>query len=172
MVRGGQSSAAPHPVGLTTIGAGLLLAMMGCSTTSTIVRIHERPLEGDIVGGSPDAIFVQTDSGREYEIERDEVSSIDFPGNVHRNAGLAVLAYGAVNIALGMSECNERTDDKAAFCVGVFTPAAIGLGLIAWGLAVHHGQTSAVADTSRRSRAKPRDGASNATTLHRAPGGP
>jgi hypothetical protein len=138
------------------VGAGLLLTA-GCSTTSTIARIHEGPIEGDIVGGSPDSIFVARDAGGECEIKRDDVSSIDYPGNVHRNAGVAVLVYGGLNIAVGVPKCSEQTENKAAFCTGVFIPAAIGLGLIAWGLVVEHGQTSAVADTSRRAPTRPNE---------------
>ncbi len=137
------------------IAAGLLLTTMGCSTTSTIARIHEGEVEGEIVGGSADSIFVARDGGGECEITRDDISSIDYPGNVHRNAGVAVLVYGGLNIALGLPTCEERTQDKAAFCTGVFLPAAIGLGLIAWGLVVEHGQTSAVTDTSRPSPSQP-----------------
>lgn len=133
------------------ITAGLLLTTMGCSTTSTIARIHEGKVEGDIIGGSADSIFVARAGGGECEIKRDDVSMIDYPGNVHRNVGLAVLVYGGLNIAAGLPKCEERTQDKTAFCTGVFLPAAIGLGLIAWGLVVEHGQTSAVADTSRPS---------------------
>ena len=142
-------------VGWMKIAAGLLLITMGCSTTSTIVRIHEGKIEGDIVGGSADSIFVARDGGGECEIKRDDVSLIDYPGNVHRNAGVAVLAYGGLNIAVGVPACKERTQDKAAYCTGVFLPAAIGLGLIAWGLVVEHGQTSAVADMSRPSPSQP-----------------
>jgi hypothetical protein len=144
-------------VGWMKIAAGLLLTTMGCSTTSTIVRIHEGKIEGDIVGGSADSIFVARDGGGECEIKRDDVSLIDYPGNVHRNAGLAVLAYGGLNIGLGLPKCEARTQDKAAYCTGVFLPAAIGLGLIAWGLVVEHGQTSAVADMSRPSPSQPNE---------------
>jgi hypothetical protein len=129
-----------------------MLLCLGCSTTSTIARIHEGPIEGDIVGGSAESIFVARDDGGECEIKRDNISSIDYPGNVHRNVGVAVGVYGALNIALGMPKCEERTDDdKAAFCTGVFIPAAIGIGLMAWGLLVQHGQTSAAAAVSRPS---------------------
>lgn len=133
------------------VATALSLMTIGCSTTSTIARIHGGAIEGNIVGGSPDSIFIATDGGVECEIQRDDISSIDYPGNVHRNAGLAVTAYGALNIALGLPKCNERTEDKAAFCTGVFFPAALGLGLMAWGLLVEHGQTSSVADTSHPS---------------------
>ncbi|HTQ02753.1 MAG TPA: hypothetical protein VMI54_02810 [Polyangiaceae bacterium] len=136
------------------LGACVLLTF-GCSTTSTITRINEAPVEGDIVGGSPDSIFVRGDNGREYEIPRDDVSDIDYPGNVHTNVGVGVLAYGVLNIAVGMPKCNRQTDNQAAYCTGVFLPAAIGAGLIVWGLIVHHGQTAAVADTSRPSTLPP-----------------
>ncbi len=129
-----------------------LIVTMGCSTTSTIARVNAPTMEGDIRGGSTDSIFVETDSGSVYEIPRDDISSIDYPGNVHLNLGAGVLAYGVANIAFGIPACNERTDDKAAFCTGVFVPAAIGIGIMLWGFVVHHGQTSAVADTSRQSK--------------------
>lgn len=151
--------------------AGLLLSTSACSTTSTISRVHAGELEGNIVGGSRDAIFIKTDAGRECEIHRDEVSSVDFPGNVHRNVGIAVTAYGALNIALGVPQCNERTQDKAAFCTGVFLPAALGLGLMAWGIVVEHGQSSAVADVSRPTR--PRTASSTKSdVLCTTPGAP
>jgi hypothetical protein len=62
-----------------------------------------------------------------------------------------VLAYGALNIAVGLPKCNDQVDNKAAYCTGVFLPAAIGAGLLIWGLIVHHDQTSAFGDTSRES---------------------
>lgn len=132
------------------LGLGMLLCL-GCSTTSTISRIHEGRIEGDIVGSSAESIFVARDSGGECEIKRDDISSIDYPGNVHRNVGIAVGLYGALNIAVGMPKCEERTDGKAAFCTGVFIPAAIGIGLMAWGLLVEHGQISAAAAATRPS---------------------
>ena len=146
---------------LAGLGLGMLLCL-GCSTTSTIARIHEGPIEGDIVGSSADSIFVARDDGGECEIKRDDISSIDYPGNVHRNVGIGVGLYGALNIAVGMPKCEERTDNKAAFCTGVFIPAAIGLGLIAWGLLVEHGQTSAAWVASRPS-APPNGGAGTRT---------
>jgi hypothetical protein len=124
---------------------------LGCSTTSTIARVNGPPIEGDIVGGSRETIFVRSDDDREFEIPREEISSVDYPGNVHANVGAGVLAYGVLNIAVGLPKCNEQTDSKAAYCTGVFLPAAIGAGMIIWGLLVHHGQTSAFDDTSRES---------------------
>lgn len=115
------------------------------------MRANAPNVEGRIVGGSRDSIFVADDQGGEHEIPRSDVTDIDYPGNVHANVGAGVLAYGVLNIAVGLPDCNARTDDKAAFCTGVFLPAIIGAGMIIWGLAVHQGQTSAFADTSRES---------------------
>ena len=89
-----------------------LVSILGCSTTSTIQRISAPSVEGDIVAGSEDSIFVDTDAQTGIEIPREDVSSIDYPGNVHRNAGIGVLAYGAINIAVGLDDCRERTENK------------------------------------------------------------
>jgi hypothetical protein len=74
--------------------AAVYLAIIpGCSTTSTIRRANGPEVEGDIVGGSRDSIFVDTGAAREHEIPRDDVTSIDYPGNVHRNVGAGFLVY-------------------------------------------------------------------------------
>jgi len=120
--------------------------------TSSIQRISGPPVEGNIVAGSSESIFVDTAAERGYEIRRDDVASIDYPGNVHANVGVGVLAYGALNIALGLPECRDRTEQQEAYCVGVFIPAALGAALIIWGFVVEHGQRAGVRDTSRPSR--------------------
>lgn len=131
-----------------------LAMMLGCSTTSTIRRANGPEVEGDIVGGSRDSIFVDTPAGREHEIPRDDVTSIDYPGNVHSNVGAGFLVYGALNIAAGLPECQQRTENQGAYCAGVFTPAVVGLGLLIWGLAIERGQKNGVDDLSRPSRPK------------------
>lgn len=138
---------------LWTLIACLILPI-GCSTTSSIQRINGPEVEGDIVGGSPDSIFVDTPGQPDYEIPRQDVASIDYPGNVHTNVGAGVLAYGALNIALGFPDCRDRTEQQAAFCVGVFTPAVLGAAMIVWGLVVEKGQRAGVRDMSRPSRLK------------------
>jgi hypothetical protein len=129
-----------------------LLLTLGCSTTSNIRRINGPDVEGDITGGSLESIFADTGSGKDVEIPRDEVASIDYPGNVHANVGVGVLLYGGLNIVVGLPECQERTENQTAYCTGVFLPAALGAGMIVWGLLTEHGQKRAVTDTSRRSR--------------------
>lgn len=145
----------------------LLVALeAGCSTTSTISRLRGPDVEGDIIGGSPDEIFVVNDNGRTFAIARDDISEIDYPGNVHAVVGGVVLGYGVLNIAAGMSECSKTSDNQAATCTGVFLPAAIGTAMMIWGIVVNQGQKSAAADTSteRADSSYPRG-----TSGHRAP---
>ena len=119
---------------------------MGCGTTATIYRSDELIFEGTIEGGSRDRILVTSKDGMRKEISREEIVDIDHPGNVHALIGGIVLAYGIGNIAVGMEECQSSGD--GAYCVGIFTPAAIGTGLLAWGLATWTGSRGSVNDTS------------------------
>jgi len=129
----------------------MALGVLGCSTTSTISRLSGPDVEGDIVGGSPESIFVENDSGKEFEIPRDDISSIDYPGNVHTGIGAGVLGYGVLNIAVGVPKCDEQTSNQAAYCVGVFLPAAIGAAIMTWGIIVNQGEHAGQADRSRSS---------------------
>ncbi len=127
----------------------MLPLALACSTTSTISRISEPDVEGDIVGGSPDSIFVSMDDGSEYEIPRRDISTIDYPGNVHTAIGGGILGYGVLNIAVGLGECQDRREQQAAFCTGVFTPAILGAALMTWGIIVNQGQKGGAFDKSR-----------------------
>jgi hypothetical protein len=152
--------------------AGLLVVGVGCSTTSTIARISGPSVEGDIVGGSPDEIFVSNNAGGDFAIPRSDISEIDYPGNVHTLVGGITLGYGVLNIAAGLDDCQHENDQQAAVCTGVFLPAAIGAALMTWGIIVNQGQHSAAADTSRPSvgEAPPSGGAYPAwASGHRAP---
>jgi hypothetical protein len=136
---------------------GLAALVLGCSTTSTIYRVSEPDVEGTITGGSPNSIFVEMGGGEDYEIARSDIASIDYPGNVHATVGGVLLGYGILNIAVGMEECQNRNDDQAAFCAGVFSPAALGIGMLTWGLVVLAGQSSAAKDESRVSMLTPEE---------------
>lgn len=128
---------------------GVLPLALACSTTSTVSRVAEPDVEGDIIGGSPNSIFVRMDDGSEYEVPRRDISSIDYPGNVHTAIGGGILGYGVLNIAVGMEECQERREQQAEFCTGVFTPAILGAALMTWGIIVNQGQKSSAFDQSR-----------------------
>ncbi|HEY3499981.1 MAG TPA: hypothetical protein VGK73_35070 [Polyangiaceae bacterium] len=122
--------------------------LLGCSATSTITRVREPPIEADIVGGSPQSIFVVSEGGNQYEIPRSDIAKIDYPGNVHATVGAAVLTYGIINIGFGLEDCGRQTSYQAAYCTGVFAPAVLGVGLILWGLLTHQEEVNAADDTS------------------------
>jgi len=137
------------------LSAGLGVLALACSTTSTIYRVKGIPLEVDVLGGSPTTIFV-SEKGQEYEIPREDIASIDYPGNVHTAAGAVLAGYGVLNIAVGLPKCAEPGENNAAFCAGVFLPAIVGVAIMVWGLVVNQEQTDAVQDHSRRSRRLPK----------------
>ena len=140
--------------GLIIRGFGICLVATGsmaCSTTATIYRSNGMMMEGSIEGGSPDSITVAPSYGAPQEVPRSDITEIDHPGNVHALVGGIVLAYGIANIAVGMEECERQ---GGAYCVGVFTPAAIGTGMLIWGLATWISSNSAADDTSLPSTAR------------------
>lgn len=102
----------------------------GCGTTATISRINAPAMEGRIVSSDQRSIYVQT-AGDTFPIARDEISDIDHPGNVAATIGAVVTGYGIANIALGAEDCDRG---GAAYCTGVFLPAAIGAPIMAYGL--------------------------------------
>src|SRR5688572_24976207 len=110
----------------------LATCSMACSTTATIHRSNGMMMEGSIEGGSPDYIVVTPRFGPRQEVPRSDIAEIDHPGNVHALLGGIFLGYGIVNIAVGMEECQNNGD--GAYCTGVFLPAAVGTGLLVWGL--------------------------------------
>src|SRR5690606_26583389 len=119
----------------------LVSSITGCTTTSTIYRVSGPPVEADIVGGSRSALLLEDDDGRKSILPRGDVHEIDYPGNVHAVVGGIVLGYGVLNVATAMEDCQEGRGDteleQRSFCVGVFTPAAVGLGMLIWGVLVN-----------------------------------
>jgi hypothetical protein len=136
-------------VGVRSAVVAVTLTTLGCSTTATVFRVNAPPVEAEVVGGSRDAIYVVDDFGRRFPIPRNEIRDVDHPGNVHAAVGAAIFGYGILNIALGYSKCQDRQDNQAAFCIGVFTPAVLGAILMGWGFATHASSVDAVQDLSR-----------------------
>jgi hypothetical protein len=126
--------------------AVVLCASLGCATTATITRKNGQHDEATIVRGTTSSVMVDTGAG-ERPIPREEITDIDHPGNVHATVGALLLAYGILNISVGASQCDRR---GAAFCTGVFTPAALGLGMGIWGLTVWSKSTKAARETGPR----------------------
>jgi hypothetical protein len=90
-------------------------------------------VSGTILSSDDDHIYVKTDNGKR-SIPRSIIEDIDHPGNGAGTTGTILLAYGIANIALGFSKCDHQ--GAAASCLGVFAPAAIGIGLMGWGFTV------------------------------------
>jgi hypothetical protein len=111
----------------------------GCGTTATISRKNGQQDEATIIRSTSTSLMVDTGAG-ERAISKDEIVDIDHPGNVHAIIGGLLLAYGILNISVGAGQCDSR---GAAFCTGVFTPAAVGLGMSIWGLTVWSKSTAA-----------------------------
>jgi hypothetical protein len=111
------------------LAALLLISMAGCGSVATIKLRDSSSIEGEIVGSSNQVVSVETNDGQE-QVPRQEISDIDHPGNVALTLGVLLMGYGAVNIALGAPKCGEK---GAAFCTGVFLPAAVGIPLFGYG---------------------------------------
>jgi len=90
--------------GLLTMAAATFGA---CSTTATITRRSDPPLEAKIVRGTPVSVIV-VDGDSDRAIARDEIVDIDHPGNVSAVAGGLLSAYGLFNIAVGAPLCDEK----------------------------------------------------------------
>ena len=125
-------------------------AAFGCSTTATIMRTHGPPIEASIEGGSPSSIVLEGGA----VVPRREIAEVDHPGNVHAVVGGVILGYGLLNIAAAASTCGDSSEfpsqgEQNAFCVGMVTPALLGLGMTIWGLVVNSDSKSALNDTSR-----------------------
>jgi hypothetical protein len=105
-------------------------AAFGCSTTATIARTNGPPIEASIEGGSPSSIVLEGGA----IVSRNEITEVDHPGNVHAVVGGVILGYGLLNIAAGASTCGDSGEfpskgEQNAFCVGMVTPALLGLGM-------------------------------------------
>jgi hypothetical protein len=113
--------------------------VMGCGTTATVSRIGAPAVNGTIVSSDARAIYVET-QGETFPVDRQSISDIDHPGNVAAVIGGIVSAYGVANIAIGAPDCDRG---GAAYCTGVFLPAAIGVPILAYGLVTWAGSRAA-----------------------------
>jgi hypothetical protein len=134
-----------NPMMLLCAASAALL--MGCGTTATITRINEPEIEGKIVSADDGMLQVETRAGN-HSIPLQNVTDIDHPGNVAATIGTLLTGYGVANIALGAPNCERG---GAAYCLGVFLPATIGLPLMAWGFATWGKSVSAASPRSPRS---------------------
>lgn len=112
----------------------LLTWLCGCSTTATISLVNGGKVEARIIGSDRDDLIVETATGMEVPVARSEISTIDHPGNTAAVFGGALTAYGALNVAAGFPTCGKHEVAPAAYCFGIFVPAAVGASVLAWGM--------------------------------------
>ena len=105
--------------------------VMGCGTTATITRAEAPQVEGKIMASDSQNVHIQTGADV-MPIARRSITDIDHPGNVAATIGAIVTGYGIANIAMNASDCDHG---GAAYCTGVFLPAAIGTPIMIWGIA-------------------------------------
>lgn len=129
---------------LCAVGLGLLA---GCGNSATI-QARFGSIEGRIVAGDKENVYVEQASGLTRTIPKSDIVDVDHPGNVAATIGGVVTAYGVANIAIGSPQCEK---EGAAYCVGVFLPATLGVSLLTYGLGTYIGSTSAMNQTPERS---------------------
>ncbi len=113
---------------------GLAAFATGCGTTATITRRSEPPLEAKITRHDTRKVYVETFAGGgEVGIPRQDVVDIDHPGNVAATIGGVLSGYGVANIIVGARQCDTQ---GAAYCTGVFLPAALGVPLLIYGVSM------------------------------------
>ena len=122
--------------------AGLLVLLTGCSTTTILKYRNGYDWEGQVVGGDDEHVYIQG-RHRVEAISREDIEDIDYPGNVAATIGVLLMLYGFANIAVGLGHCGQK---DSSYCAGVFAPAAVGVGLWAYGGLVH---MNAVATTKK-----------------------
>lgn len=96
--------------------------------------------EGEIIAGDKDNVYLRTFRGEEA-VPKKDIVDIDHPGNGLAVAGAVLSAYGVLNILVGAAQCGDK---PAAFCVGVFLPAGVGIPMAITGLAIWNRSTSNV----------------------------
>lgn len=117
---------------LVLIASSFAPFVTGCGSTATIARRSDVPLEAKITRHDGDRVYIQTFTGDgEVGISRQDIVDIDHPGNVAATIGGILTGYGIANIIVGVPQCDTQ---GAAYCTGVFLPAAIGGPLLIYGL--------------------------------------
>lgn len=118
---------------------------LNCGTTAVISKKGGESIEGKILGNDKENVYIQT-YAQPAPIKKAEITDIDHPGNGVLITGVILTAYGILNIAVGASKCSS---EGASFCTGVFTPAAVGLGMGIWGYVVWSGSVSNATEPGR-----------------------
>lgn len=138
---------------VSSVMAGVLVVGgFGCTTTSTIYRRSGPRMEAQIKGGSRTSIVAEAE-GQESVIPRNDISEVDYPGNVHALIGGIILGVAGLNVTFGYDRCIDGRltgQQHTAACTGLIGMAATGAGMLIWGLVTNMRAHDAFDDTSMR----------------------
>jgi len=114
----------------------LSLCLAACGTTATITRTDGALTEGRISGASFDEVWLVDRKGYEHRVPRKQILDIAHPGAVAMGVGAAFVALGLLRLYENAPHCGEASEGA---CLQIYVPAAIGVGMTAWGGAVYSG---------------------------------
>jgi len=112
----------------------IISSIVSCSSQATIIKNDNTPIKGRIESSDKDNLYVDF-FNEKITVPRNEINSIDHPGNVMGNIGLGVIGLGGVFALLGMAlketpgtssysqDVNETTGD-----IYIWTGIGIGGG--------------------------------------------
>lgn len=104
--------------------AAVLLAATACSAPATIKTSGQPAIEGRIVGGDGQALYVQNGSNEVYRLPKNRVLDIDHPGNLVFTIG--AIGFGSA-VPLALSRPLDRLDSDLAAQLLIFAGiAALG----------------------------------------------
>lgn len=117
------------------VALALCAVLLACSS-ATIERKGASNVEGMIVGGNRDFLYVLRDDDSVVKVRRAQVRDIDHPGNVLLVIGLPFVAMGLTYFMTGAAAGQNTTDREMFYGVGGFygvLGAALAVpGYISW----------------------------------------
>ncbi|MBL8939819.1 MAG: hypothetical protein JNM69_35015 [Archangium sp.] len=115
----------------------LFVVASSCSTTATVLTRDRKTTEAEIIGGDRDVLLLRNQYGLESIVRRAEVRDIDHPGNVVALLGGLLLGGGGLDLAVLGGFC-ARGSTASSSCTALFVSmgatAALGAGMLVWGL--------------------------------------
>ena len=106
-------------------------ALSACGTTTTIETRSGSAYEVHVLGGSPDNVYVTNRQNGRFTVRREEITDVDFPGNLHIFGGLALSAFGGWRLRVGDTRCG--TFGNIGNCALNVAPSIVGFLMAVWG---------------------------------------
>jgi hypothetical protein len=117
-----------HPwIWRIAVAALPVFALAGCGHGASVDLRNGNSIDGMIVGSDKNHLYLERDSGGQVAIARDDIDSIDYPGNVLQLAGVVTLLFGIGSAdSSGYSSRSEAVLTTASLCLP-------GLAMLVWG---------------------------------------